>query len=376
MKTTIFKVATIVAFLFFTVSSALPQDTLVLTPGPADATIVYVNSYSDTYNGPESETILSCYWTMTGIPGVGRSFMKFDLSSVPPAATIISATLSLYYFQGNNAANAGDNASLLRRVTEPWVPALTFFYNQPAATTTDQILLPTAAPYVDFPDVDMTPFVEFWTAKPDSNFGFMLRLVDESEIYTCLTFGSPYGPTFVRPQLEIVYLCDKPVALFGSVTNNLTVTFSDSSVYADSWLWDFGDGFISNLQNPVHTYNALGTYNVCLTVANDCDTDLMCDSVHAGPSGIPGFDQSEMFAVSPNPTSGVFTLRCPEQIQGVVKCRLRTIGGQELLDRQFVQTTPGQLLPIDPGMLAPGVYMVEASTANGTQTFKLVIRKE
>ena len=35
-----------------------------------------------------------------------------------------------------------------------------------------------------------------------------------------------------------------------------------------SWNWDFGDGYTSNEQNPVHTYTAAGTYNVKLSVSN------------------------------------------------------------------------------------------------------------
>ncbi|NRA91470.1 MAG: PKD domain-containing protein, partial [Psychroserpens sp.] len=34
----------------------------------------------------------------------------------------------------------------------------------------------------------------------------------------------------------------------------------------DSLLWDFGDGFTSNLENPTHTYASSGDYNVQLTV--------------------------------------------------------------------------------------------------------------
>jgi hypothetical protein len=39
-----------------------------------------------------------------------------------------------------------------------------------------------------------------------------------------------------------------------------------------SWLWDFGDGTTSNLQNPTHSYSSPGTYNVTLTAL----TELGC----------------------------------------------------------------------------------------------------
>lgn len=43
-----------------------------------------------------------------------------------------------------------------------------------------------------------------------------------------------------------------------------------------SWSWNFGDGNTSNQQNPVHTYNFAGTWNVTLTVAdiNGCTDNI------------------------------------------------------------------------------------------------------
>lgn len=43
-------------------------------------------------------------------------------------------------------------------------------------------------------------------------------------------------------------------------------TFTDSSQNAISWLWDFGDGSTSTLQNPVHNYNSPGYHTVGLTI--------------------------------------------------------------------------------------------------------------
>jgi PKD repeat protein len=56
----------------------------------------------------------------------------------------------------------------------------------------------------------------------------------------------------------------------------LTVTFSDFSTGdPDGWLWDFGDGDTSTEQNPAHTYTAIGTYTVTLTVSNTLGTDTV-----------------------------------------------------------------------------------------------------
>ncbi len=53
--------------------------------------------------------------------------------------------------------------------------------------------------------------------------------------------------------------------------NNLTVQFSDdsrSTGTVSQWLWDFGDGATSTLQNPSHTYAEAKTYTVKLSVTN------------------------------------------------------------------------------------------------------------
>ena len=53
-----------------------------------------------------------------------------------------------------------------------------------------------------------------------------------------------------------------------------SITFTDLSTGTPtSWLWDFGDGNSSTLQNPTHTYSNAGTYNVSLTVSDGTITE-------------------------------------------------------------------------------------------------------
>ncbi len=60
----------------------------------------------------------------------------------------------------------------------------------------------------------------------------------------------------------------KPVAAFSGAADGLTVTFTNTSKYADSYSWDFGDGNSSSDPNPVHTYANAGVYDVKLTATN------------------------------------------------------------------------------------------------------------
>lgn len=47
-----------------------------------------------------------------------------------------------------------------------------------------------------------------------------------------------------------------------------TITFNDQSTDAATWHWDFGDGTISTLQNPVHVYTAKPASPVLLTIGD------------------------------------------------------------------------------------------------------------
>lgn len=57
------------------------------------------------------------------------------------------------------------------------------------------------------------------------------------------------------------------------------VTFASTSVGATTWLWDFGDGAFSNVENPAHTYSDTGIFCITLIVTNasGCsDTTIGC----------------------------------------------------------------------------------------------------
>ncbi len=61
-----------------------------------------------------------------------------------------------------------------------------------------------------------------------------------------------------------------PVSTFSATTLGNTATFSSTSQNATAWLWDFGDGNTSILENPVHTYANIGSYTVSLQASNAC----------------------------------------------------------------------------------------------------------
>lgn len=81
----------------------------------------------------------------------------------------------------------------------------------------------------------------------------------------------------------------------------LIVNFTDGSLNAVNWQWDFGDGSFSSLQNPSHIYSLPGKYSVTLIVtnANGCVDTLIIDDYINAYGALPDFSISTLSGCSP-----------------------------------------------------------------------------
>jgi len=76
-------------------------------------------------------------------------------------------------------------------------------------------------------------------------------------------FDTAYHNIYIKPPKPIFSLTP---AIGCTVPHE--VTFTDASKGAETWFWDFGDGFTSTDTNVVHTYTAPGIYIIKLEVTN------------------------------------------------------------------------------------------------------------
>jgi len=88
-----------------------------------------------------------------------------------------------------------------------------------------------------------------------------------------------------------------PVAAFTAdrtdVTVGETVTFTNQSIgQITSYLWDFGDGNTSTLENPTHTYISTGTYTVSLIVSGPGGTSEAAQTTITVGEAVLGCDFS------------------------------------------------------------------------------------
>lgn len=120
-----------------------PIQTLTLQPNASPSEL---NSYTNG-TSPITPELNATAWTTGGSPVYGRGLVKFDLSTIPAGATILSAKLSLFSnptpLNGNLIdANFGTaNAMYIERVNSNW-SSTTVWATLPGTDAATQILIP------------------------------------------------------------------------------------------------------------------------------------------------------------------------------------------------------------------------------------------
>lgn len=187
-------------------------------------------------------------------------------------------------------------------------------------------------------------------------------------------FALPIATQFVQHIPPQVQFSTDIVALAVTFTS-VTKTVGSTAV---AWLWDFGDGATSTLENPTHTYADTGTYNVTLTVADaEAYTGVSPTLPISVLAGIPGVTRdflSHRYVPKDNTEVRTFLdalgLNAKDTSLGVMLL-------QEASPNNFAVTGQVyQLIPVGPptyqsvmtGMSRVGVKCAEGSSQNFATT--------
>ena len=183
-----------------------------------------------------------------------RAFLKFFVPPMP--AEILDARLQLACLIGSQ------DGGTLYHVDDDWEePTLTW-------NTMPALEGPSLGNFGEVdPDTNVSMIVdEAVDASGTVSFGM------ESSNFHSAHYSSREGPTPPELRLELLPL-PSSVSRAALESNRregmapLTVQFFDASNgRVAEWLWDFGDGTTSDVQNPSHVYRLPGRYAVTLTV--------------------------------------------------------------------------------------------------------------
>ncbi len=151
-------------------------------------------------------------------------------------------------------------------------------------------------------------------------------------------------------QTDYIVVNNVPLADFSVASAGAVISFTNTSVNGDTYSWDFGDGNNSTEENPVHTYDADGDYEVTLSVSNECGTTVSMQTVTAVIAPVAGFGS--------NVTSGCAPL--------TVEFSNQSIGTVDSYNWSFPGGNPSSSTAENPVVVYenPGVYTVELEVTN------------
>lgn len=170
------------------------------------------------------------FWATTLSNGDGtittiRSFLQFDLSSIPEGSFINWARLTLYTEEA-----VGGGTFLLRRVTSAWDEATVTWNTQPTEALRATIRLPISNAKGMLKNLNVTNLIQNMVDSPATSFGFALRLdsdatlQDESIFFISPAFHTPhYNPKLV---LEYTVPGMQPAVTSTSVANGLSTVMT------------------------------------------------------------------------------------------------------------------------------------------------------
>ena len=174
---------------------------ITLQPGPAEGKDALVSSFF-----PESEygsgLIIDVGNTADGT--ILRSYIQFDLSSVPENARVIDTDLLLYQY---NTSGTEDFIIDLHKVTSEWQEGTINWNSQPTYSTEAECSRTIYVGQVIWKDWDMDDLVQGWLNGTISNYGMALIDTDETSVNTIAYFHSSdyIDDTTKRPKLVVDY---------------------------------------------------------------------------------------------------------------------------------------------------------------------------
>jgi PKD repeat protein len=102
--------------------------------------------------------------------------------------------------------------------------------------------------------------------------------------WACLTIvATTFNGQCTSSMCDTIYVANSACSAWYTFMvsgSNVTFTGNATGTAPISYLWTFGDGTTSTMQNPVHTYSSPGTYNACLIIADAAGCNAMyCNNV-------------------------------------------------------------------------------------------------
>lgn len=265
-------------------------------------------SWQTTNNGTYP-MIFANHWTWYALgcgAGAHRGMYKFDINPsvtskmlydnrafmhlfFPPGST------ETHYYQGS----ATNNRFYVERINQLWSENTVTWNTQPTTTVVGQVLVPSSTPNPSTQNyiIDISGIALEWICNGAPNYGVMLRMTSETQLYRRVTFTSrEWTEVSERPYLRLEYAeiaatGPDTVCLSQNFTINCNLTNANNpSAYTYAWT-HINSGTNYTTQNVNNPQTVLGLNTYVVTVSNPwCQTAKDTIQVFVAPNAVASID--------------------------------------------------------------------------------------
>lgn len=149
-----------------------------------------------------------------------------------------------------------------------------------------------------------------------------------------------------------------------------TIYFTNNSIAANNFIWYFGDGTTSILQNPFHVYTNSGYYTVSLFAKDSsCDVDRICQTIYvSSPMGVDEPPDDFHFIIKPNPFKDKLVVKSEDN-------EISELAVYDILSRKIFHVSFTSSATINTEQLANGIYIFELKNEKGVSKKGKVIKQ-
>lgn len=187
-------------------------------------------------------------------------------------------------------------------------------------------------------------------------------------LYTInLLVSNQYGQSS-KNFIDVVNVIGLPTASFVGTQADNVVDFQSTASNATVYAWDFGDGTTSNESNPSHTFETNGTFEVTLTVSNECGEFFFTESYTIISNSLSETDLAGV-KIYPNPVRNQLNIELVNGQSDQVRLDVLSIEGKLITSTLF--NTSNYIL--DVSNFTPATYLVRMRSEEATFYKKIVV---
>jgi PKD repeat protein/N-acetyl-anhydromuramyl-L-alanine amidase AmpD len=344
-----------------------------------------------------SNTELSANWTPTSDPNSDIARYWYSIGTAPGLTDVVNWTdnwydtlvthtgLSLvygttYYFN----VRAENGAELLSNVISSNGQILDLPVNPPVANFDVMNTYTCITDSIQFLNSSQDATSYQWTvpgaapaSSSDANPYFQFPVSGTYEV-TLLATGP--GGTDTEVQFITIETQSLPDASFTQSATSVNldyafVTFTNNSINANGYFWDFGDGSGSSDAAPWHEYSAAGLYDVMLIAINgSCPNDTAWSTVEVIEVSALDEHGANLYSLYPNPASSQIVINwSTTNLSETVTLEIRDARGRVVYHLENVSTSEPTLIDLKENQIDSGIYLVQVMTTESTVIQKIIV---